>query len=638
MVAVFERELSARRNLWLLALATAVIAAISPLLPGVSGYQHGDVLSVSSGTLALALGWGLAVALGSSLFGGELATGRLGFFFSRPVTSFSIWSGRMLAAMALILGSELVVLLPAIVAGNFVPDILEGGAIPGVVAYLVAPILLLLLANAAGIMLRARTPWLVLDLAGVVGTVAAVWLVLSPLVFMGAVLATAVVATATVVVIGLALAAGGLAGLAVGRTGLRRTHGALSLALWIVLGAGLAGLAAYSSWLQGFGPASFDDLEVVGGSADGGWVEVVGKASGRLDVGRRGLLSSDGARWLPIDRAPRYFVDPVIYSGDGSVAAWTRGDYMVPDVMPGGVLWWADLGPTGPTARATTITIGPEASWTLDNTGSRLALLEDSLLSIYGLVEDRLETSVRLPDNLRKAGLFFAGRDRVMAIARSQSATGHELTLGEVNLQTGRVAMRGSIGPFPEGPWAGMDSGAEHLVAWTRSKPDTAGVRAIYALPTGTLVRELGERGFPRLLGDGRVVFLVVDEDGQGRLIVESPEGDTRLVHELGDARDLHLAGEALPGWLLLSRLSDSSDPTQGRRLALLNLKNGEQRAIDGVVRRIFRWRPSYLPAPGAFSQYRDGPGLSSFAVDQKGALVRWDPESGKLVHVVGGK
>jgi hypothetical protein len=454
---------------------------------------------------------------------------------------------------------------------------------------------------------------------------------------MGTVLATVVVASAAVVVLALALAAGGLVGLAVGRTGLRRTHGALSLTLWIVLGAGLAGLAAYSSWLRGFGPASFDDVEVVGGSADGRWVELDGKASGRLDVRRRGLLSSDGARWLPIDRAPLYFVDPVIYSGDGSVAAWTRGDHVMPDVMPGGVLWWADLGPTGPTAHATTITISPEASWALDDAGSKAAVLEDSLLSVYGLVEDRLETSVRLPDNLRKAGLLFAGRDRVMAIARSQSATGHELILGEVNLQTGRVAMRGSIGPFPESPLVVVDSTAEHLVAWSRSRPGNSGSKALYALPSGTLVRELDGGGFPRFLGDGRLAVLQIDENRQGRLVVESPHGEARVVHELGDVSDLRLGGEALPGSVVVSRLEDPSDRARGRRLNMLNLDSGEWRDIEGVVRRSFSWYPTYLRSSGFHVQYRGGPGLSSFAVDQHGALVRWDPESGELVHVIGG-
>ena len=151
------------------------------------------------------------------------------------------------------------------------------------------------------------------------------------------------------------------------------------------------------------------------------------------------------------------------------------------------------------------------------------------------------------------------------------------------------------------------------------------------------MVRELGEKGFPRFSEDGRVVFLVVDDTRQGRLIVESPDGGERIVHELGDARDLHLAGEALPGWVLVSRLTDSSDPTQGRRLAMLSLETGEQRVIDGVVRRIFRWRPAYFPVSGVLSQYRGGPGLSRLAIDQSGALVRWDPETDKLVHVVGG-
>jgi hypothetical protein len=426
-------------------------------------------------------------------------------------------------------------------------------------------------------------------------------------------------------------------GLAVGRTGLRRTHGALSLTLWIVLGAGLAGLAVYSNWLWAFGPASFQKIQVVGASADGEWVELYGKAPGRLDVERRCLLSSDGSRWLPIDGAPRSFIDPVIYSGDGSVAAWTRGDYVMPDVMPGGVLWWADLGPTGPTAHPTTLTVGPEASWNLDSSGSRLALLEDSLLSIYGLVDDRLETSVRLPENLRRAGILFSGRGRVLAIARADSTAGHELHVAVVDLESGRVALGESIGPFPEPPWTAVDPGSEHLVAWTRSRPGSRGSKAVYALPSGALVRELQHGSFPRFLGDGRLAFFQIDEDRQGLLVIESVDGEGHVIHDLGDVSDLQFGGEALPGSVMMSRLADPSDRTRGRRLSLLNLDSGERRDVEGVVQRSFGWYPTYVPFSGVLAQYRGGPGLSRLAIDQGGALVRWDPETGKLVHVLGG-
>ena len=65
-IAVFARELVARREVVLVAVAAAVIATAMPLMPGLESYQPDDVRTVSSNTLALALGWGLALLFGAA--------------------------------------------------------------------------------------------------------------------------------------------------------------------------------------------------------------------------------------------------------------------------------------------------------------------------------------------------------------------------------------------------------------------------------------------------------------------------------------------------------------------------------------------------------------------------------------------
>jgi hypothetical protein len=97
-MAVTVRELSARREIVLVAVAAAVIATLMPLMPGLENYQPDDVRTVSANTLALALGWGLALLIGATMISGDLSEGRLGFYFGSgraPPGSSSIWPGSL---------------------------------------------------------------------------------------------------------------------------------------------------------------------------------------------------------------------------------------------------------------------------------------------------------------------------------------------------------------------------------------------------------------------------------------------------------------------------------------------------------------------------------------------------------------
>jgi hypothetical protein len=50
------------------------------------------------------------------------------------------------------------------------------------------------------------------------------------------------------------------------------------------------------------------------------------------------------------------------------------------------------------------------------------------------------------------------------------------------------------------------------------------------------------------------------------------------------------------------------------------------------------RWFPWQKGIDMALIWHRDQPAVSRLFIDQSGALVRWDPETGELIHVVGGR
>ncbi|WP_457831553.1 hypothetical protein, partial [Staphylococcus aureus] len=60
---------------------------------------------------------GVAFFTGVVLFGRDLSEKRIGFYFSRPIPALSLWTGKILAGWALILGSFFATLVPSFLVG-----------------------------------------------------------------------------------------------------------------------------------------------------------------------------------------------------------------------------------------------------------------------------------------------------------------------------------------------------------------------------------------------------------------------------------------------------------------------------------------------------------------------------------------
>ena len=633
-VAVMAREVMARRELLLMAVAVAIMISLLPFLPNIETYEATDVRTVASSVSALALGCFLALLFGATVFGNDLSEGRLGFFFARPVSGFAVWWGRVAAVMALVWIVEIIVLAPALYSEGI--DIFtssDGVDRLTILSYVIAPLLLFLLAHAVSIMVRAGTPWLFLDLGGAIVVAIITWLNLKPLVEMGAEIALWVVAGAVVAALLIALSVGGAIGVAVGRVDLKRTHGALSLALWGTLAICVAAITVYGGWLRDFGPRDFNDVDVMTVAPDGGWVEVVGRAKGRLDVKRRYLVSTTANRWLPLPAQWERFERVVVYSRDGSTAVWRGGG----PVEEPRLLWWADLGRSDPMARPTNLVVSPEAPLILSVDGARLAILEEGTLSVYELGEERLLKAIRLPEDLQRVAVVFIDPNTLRLFARFDVDDAESVLIAEIEVATGELVRIGVIPSLGEITWFAVDAALEHMVVSTRSEGDLVSERRLHDAKSGALIRNIDVVGFPRFLEDGRMVLTSETDDGSVTLVVDPVEGEGRIVHTMRAAVGSRVLGEVVPNGVIVSHLVDPSDRTQGIRIALFDVDTGEIRNIGSHLRGPVRWFPRQNGAAMGFFWHCDQPAVSRLFIDQSGALVRWDPESGKLIHVVGG-
>lgn len=632
--AIFRREVSDRRDLLLVALAAAAIAWLMPLLPGLQSYDPVDVRDVSSSTLALALGWGIAIGLGATVFGSDLSAGRFGFYFARPVRGLAIWCGRSAAALMLVLAAETLIVLPSLlIHGNDGLNLGVDGGWLLAIAFFGVPVMLFLAAHTASIMLRARTAWLFLDLIGIVAAGFVAWETLRPFLWIEAEIALWVIGGALFIALLLALAIAGTIGTVTGRCDLRRTHGALSLTLWSVLAVTLVAVGAYAGWLRSFEPGDVDRVEGLSVSPTGQWVEVFGSAPGRLDVQRRFLISTTDDRWLATPHPDRWSWNTIVFSTDGSHAAWlSQGRGEEPRALQHVALDGAEL-----EAVSTKMLLVPETTFELSPDGARLAVMEEGTLSIYELAGERLLTAVRLPENLRGSTMFFLDVDTIRLYGRSPEREGRLIRIAEVHVPSGEILRTGEVAGPPDYFWTAFDSGVETMVIGWRVEESERWGRAMYDARSGELIRTLTGK-FPRLLSRGRIAILREADDGREWLVVESPDGTHRAQYDLGIGVEAKLCGEALPGELMVLRLVDPAVRSEGRRADLIDLETGSWRSVATGVRRSwigFQWKSGAL---GSTFWYVNRPAANRLLTDRTGALVRWDPDTGELIHISGGR
>jgi hypothetical protein len=616
-IAIMRREIFERRQLLWVAAAVSVMALAAPLIPGTAGHSAAAVWEVSGSWLALMAGGLLALGLGVSILGEDLSQGRLGFYFARPVSAAAVWAGKLLAGSLLIITSMLVILLPATLAAD--PSLIVEGAASWFVwtAYLGAPLLILLLAHAIGVMVRARSAWLLLDLGAAAAVSAVSWSALRPLFDLGAGLAILTLngILAGGLIIGLGVAS--LCQVVVGRADLQRAHMALSVTLWTVLLTVSIAVLGSSVWLRQFTPDDLSRFWVESVSPDGRWVEVVGFGRHRLDVPQRFLASTVGAPPVRLELSRNRWMqwsEVVRYDASGRTAVVlepARGD------EPRRV-YRLDLDQARPTPVPTTIVVGIHARCIVNPAGDLLVVEDDGLMSVHNLAEERQLIAFRVPRWLHASHTSFVD-DNLLRGGRAVDADNGQRVyhLVEVRLSDGTVARTGSI-PLQLMEARGRFSPVADVFVLEQWVGGEA-LDSVHHARTGELVRELDPEVDGRFIGfldNGRIAGSL----GDRQLVLASPDGDSRRVYDLGAHKWLTLGGEVAPGLLALAWTLPDTDQT---RVELLDLSSGELRALTGDdLTGFIGWQFRKL-APHRLLLLRD-------------SLVRWDPETGELVTVLG--
>jgi hypothetical protein len=608
-VAVFEREIVERRLLPLAALALGLVPLAAPLLPGLPAASPAEVRSGVALGLALIVSFVLALFLGGSVIARDLGERRLGFYFARPISGGAIWAGKLAAAAVLAAGAGALVLLPVLLIGD-APDpsgywgsVMTGGALLGMpglaTAWLGVILMVVVAANAAGVILRSRSPWLLLDLAALSVTMAIVWTCLEILTRAGAGLTTWMgfsgpgaavssallqnVAVLVAVVALLALAAAGAAQVRRGRTDLRRGHRILSIVLWSALLPASLVLAAYTRWFVSPSPQDLVSVFGVSPAPAGSWIALYGQAAHRggylpgflVNVGSGRFVRADFGvvSWMR-DRSPS-----ASFSADGARAVWLEpsGDRSHSEDLQ---VMTLDLRRPGASPRPAQVSLKRSlSSFGLSRDARYAAAVQGGRLVVVEVDSGRLLAAVPVGGEYHQQESLVVSGSRVLLYGLDsfwtpQMTRGYQTTLSisDLDLVTGRLTkteVRETV--MGNATWTASPSGDRGLLRASKTLQLLDGA-------TGKLVADLGGEGArASFLPDGRIALLERIGGGSELRILDAATGAELHRFQFPGVRTVLVADQLRPGHVrAVTRGPGGTAPWQ---LWTLDLATGEARS-----------------------------------------------------------
>ena len=648
LAAVALREVAERRFVLVAAAAAAAIPFLVPLLPGMPTGDTAIVRSIVALVLACSFGLGGSLLVGASVVGRELAEKRLSFHFARPLPSVTVWGGKLVGGLALVLLAELVVLLPTSISnGGFpgLPGISLDTRVLWAILFVAVPFFLL--AWVGSVALRSRSPWLVADLVLLVTVPALLFVVLRRMARFGYGLGPRG-AFAVVGVLLVALLAATLSQVVAGRTDSRRGHGAQSLTLWGILLFATAVSAALAERLIDPGIERLSRAWAVPASPDGDWVLVAGSArehgggqstylvnfaSGRrilLPVGVGGVVSADGSRAARVALAA--FAQPDF-----------RGSIETFDLVSGG---------------STSLELG---TWVeglaLSPDGRRLAWISERTCSVVELPSLRSLASVRIPAGPWAYEPFFDSLDKVRLhprrswrtkVGRSEAAPEaladpvafefdvprRALALLATYPVTSIPRARPFRGERDPGPLLHLVPNADRSRVLAVAFGSARGVRLLDALSGRVIASFDGTDGGGRplgfLLADGGVVVSDPAPDGCS-LVVFDREGARRNEIALPKGtRHVRFGSEVEKGAIAVGLGADTM--SEKRAWYLADLGSGRLAPLPFEPLGWGVWvEMQAVAAPGS-------PATRLAREKGTGRLVLWDPATGKTKPLTRGR
>ena len=432
--AVIAFETCQRRLVFLAALVLGLLPWAMPLLW--PSQDAADLRLASASIVGLFLSCSLAIGLGATAAGSDLSSGRMGFFYAQPLSGAVIALGKMCAVVLVSASPLLIVTAPVLLFGVTERTTYSGQLLHLGVVCIIVIVGLAIGSHVVSVAVRARTGWLALTAAALIGIglVAVVngrvlGRLVSPALWL-------IVSSATMLATLLALFISSWFQFRSGRADLQRSGRALAIATACTLLVVALGSFVYSSWA---GRPTFDDLRGVHyvGEVGAGWLRVTGPVRWRPGYEATFLFRPSDRANLRIQRLPfQNLPSRLVHASSASAA----GAYISLRAGRRNDSWdltidWVDLTATSPSVEATGVSLfGLPRHLELSPSGRTLALIApDALrggrqrLVAHEMPSGRIIAAVDLPEGIisENSWLGFDDEETLRLVAGERLGSGY---------------------------------------------------------------------------------------------------------------------------------------------------------------------------------------------------------------------
>lgn len=401
-LVIASRELRANSRLF------AAVAGMSllPFLAMIMPRDRQAALAAAAGLFALVVSFGTSIMFGVSTIVGDLVERRLSFYFSKPVSPAALWFGKLIAALLTSLVCFAVILgVSAPFAGREFLQIWNSTAFAFAGSGIV---LLFLISHTLSTMVRSRSALIGLDFLLMAVSLVAIFYIVRPLLLAGATLGfilLGIIGGATI----LTLLFAPLWQLERGRSDIKRSHAALSRAIWTSAAVVLVLAGAYAAWVVRVAPRDLTRILNVEQSPAGNAIFVTGTTPARADYRASYLVDLDSGRYQRVDTLPWWGVR---YSDSGNAVAWMEPTSLIKPAQDL-ELYTKRLDQPNAQAVATGIRRSIGSDFALSPDGTRIAVASGQTLAVQDVASQRILASVPRGGGAFTVEVYFATSDVV---------------------------------------------------------------------------------------------------------------------------------------------------------------------------------------------------------------------------------
>lgn len=640
VLTIARREVSERRFV----LVAAVTFALLPLIIAALPLQGNRSERLAVGTVIFSVGFtlGLAAVLGSSVIGNGLTTGRLSFYFTRPVSGAAIWFGKLLGSLFLIAGSFFIAVSPLLLVRDQWSHSWNANDGAGSVVVLSVAFALFLVAHALSTMIRSRSWVIAIDFVAFAAAVVLLATIVQPLIFNGVRLAAGLLGSVIVASL-LAIAGAAAWQLHRGRTDRIRSHIAFSTALWSAIGVFLAMAASVALWVRSASPAELAQFSDGFRTRNSTMVYLAGTTD-RLSARAAYLADVKTGRWRQVASAPSFAMGTV--SADGSTFAFMDFANLMDVVRGRGDRFQLVAGPTSGSGKQRVLgRVAMNFQLGVSPNGQFVgALSPDGAVTVYDVRAEKLLGSVRLPisspaDAIDGIEIANDGTTSIIAaVPAGKRPTRLDVTVfryAPASRQLQTVMQFPAWGRFMR--WTVSSDGASALVRIYRAHNDVPpqGLEASFAvldLKHGKVAAQVVRSSVAArvssawILADGRIAAIEWTDraNGEDDASLRVFDASGALLHEVplpAEASGM-IEGEFAPGQLIVTTWGARNIP--GGWVSAVDTSTGK--VLRSAKARVLAGTPSGLGIGMVNGEVATHPADGTFAL--------WNANTGQLTPV----